>query len=35
MFLKLIEYYSTYQNSYVEHDDAVIEEEIEFIFETT
>src|SRR3990172_8695965 len=35
MFVKLVEYYSKYQNSYVKHDDAVIEEEIEFIFEIT
>lgn len=35
MFGKLIEYYTKYQNSYVKHDDAVIEEEIEFIFELT
>lgn len=35
MFVKLIEYYSKYQNSYVKHDDSVIEEEIEFIFEIT
>ncbi|MBI5162335.1 MAG: hypothetical protein HY985_00365 [Magnetospirillum sp.] len=35
MFLKLIDYYTKYQNSYVKHDDAVIEEEIEFVFEIT
>lgn len=35
MFVKLVEYYSKYQNTYVKHDDAVIEEEIEFIFEIT
>ena len=35
MFLKLVGYYSKYQNSYVKHDDGVIEEEIEFIFEIT
>lgn len=35
MFVKLVEYYASYQNSYVKHDDAVIEEEIEFIFEIT
>ncbi len=35
MFTKLVEYYCKYQNSYVKHDDAVIEEEIEFIFEIT
>ena len=35
MFVKLVDYYSSYQNSYVKHDDSVIEEEIEFIFEIT
>jgi len=35
MFVKLVEYYAGYHNSYVKHDDAVIEEEIEFIFEIT
>lgn len=35
MFQKLIEYFTKYQNSYVKHDDKVIEEEIEFIFEIT
>lgn len=35
MFVKLVEYFCKYQNSYVKHDDAVIEEEIEFIFEIT
>ncbi len=35
MFFKLVEYYTHYQNSYVKHDDAVIEEEVEFIFELT
>ena len=35
MFVKLVDYYSKYQNSYVKHDDSVIEEEIEFIFEIT
>lgn len=35
MFIKLIDYYCKYQNSYVKHDDAVIEEEIEFILEIT
>jgi hypothetical protein len=28
MFVKLVDYYATYHNSYVKHDDAVIEEEI-------
>lgn len=35
MFQKLVDYYSKYQNSYVKHDDKVIEEEIEFMFELT
>jgi hypothetical protein len=35
MFMKLVDYYTKYQNSYVKHDDAVIEEEVEFIFELT
>ncbi|WP_439671212.1 Abortive infection C-terminus [Cupriavidus necator] len=35
MFVKLLEYYTKYNNSYVKHDDAVIEEEIEFILEIT
>jgi hypothetical protein len=35
MFVTLVDYYTKYQNSYVKHDDAVIEEEVEFIFELT
>jgi len=35
MFLKLIDYYTKYQNTYVKHDDAVVEEEVEFVFEIT
>jgi hypothetical protein len=35
MFVKLIDYYTKYQNSDVKHDDAVVEEEVEFIFELT
>lgn len=35
MFVKLIDYYSKYNNTYVKHDDAVIENEIEIIFEMT
>jgi hypothetical protein len=35
MFVKLVEYYGKYQNTYVKHDDAIIEEEIEFILEIT
>ena len=35
MFVKLLDYYAKYNNSYVKHDDAVIEEEIEFVLEIT
>jgi len=35
MFVKLVDYYSKYQNTYVKHDAAVIEEEVEFIIEIT
>jgi len=35
MFAKLVEYYASYQNTYVKHGDAVIEDEIEFVFEIT
>ena len=35
MFVILIDYYCKYQNTYIKHDDAVIENEIEFIFEMT
>ncbi|CAA0114079.1 Uncharacterised protein [Halioglobus japonicus] len=35
MFRILVDYYSKYQNSFVKHNDAVIEEEVEFIFEMT
>jgi len=35
MLVKLVDYYAKYQNSYVKHDDAVIEEEVEFILELT
>lgn len=35
MFTKLLDYYTKYNNSYVKHDDAVIEEEIEFVLEIT
>lgn len=35
MFQKLVEYYSKYQNTYIKHNDWVIEEEVEFIFEIT
>lgn len=35
MFVKLVDYYAKYHNSYVKHDDAVIEQEIEFVLEIT
>jgi hypothetical protein len=35
MFVKLIEYYSKYQNTYVKHDAAVVEQEVDFVFEIT
>ncbi len=35
MFVKLVDYYSKYNNTYVKHDDAVVEEELEFIMEIT
>jgi len=35
MFHKLLEYYAKYQNDYVKHDDAIKEEEVEFVFEIT
>lgn len=35
MFIKLLDYYCKYQNNYIKHDDAVIEEEIEFVMEIT
>jgi len=35
MFKKLVEYYTKYQNTYIKHDDRVMELEIEFIFELT
>lgn len=35
MFNKLIEYYAKYQNTYVKHNSAVIEQEVEFVFEIT
>ena len=31
MFLKLLEYYSKYQNEYIKHDDAMKENEIDFV----
>lgn len=35
MFAKLVDYYGTYQNTYVKHDDSVKDAEIEFIMEIT
>ncbi len=35
MFEKLIDYYTKYQNTYVKHDDAVLNAEIDFVFEIT
>ncbi len=35
MFIKLIDYYSKYQNTYVKHDDAVPTTEVDFILEIT
>jgi hypothetical protein len=35
MFRTLVDYYSKYQNTFVKHNDAVVEEEVEFIFEMT
>lgn len=35
MFVRLVDYYGKYQNTYVKHDDAVVEIEVEFILEIT
>jgi hypothetical protein len=35
MFLQMFEYYTKYNNSYVKHDDAVPEQEVEIMFELT
>lgn len=35
MFRTLVDYFSKYQNTFVKHNDSVIEEEVEFIFEMT
>jgi hypothetical protein len=35
MFEKLIDYYTKYQNTYVKHDDSVLNTEVEFILEIT
>jgi hypothetical protein len=35
MFVKFEDYHCKYQNTYVKHDSAVIEEEVEFVIEIT
>jgi hypothetical protein len=35
MFVKLLDYYAKYNNSYVKHNDSVNEEEVEFVLEIT
>ena len=35
MFVKLLEYYAKYQNTYVKHDSAVVDQEVDFVFEIT
>jgi hypothetical protein len=35
MFRILVDYYTKYQNTFVKHNDAVVEEEVEFTFEMT
>lgn len=35
MFVKLVDYFTKYHNTYIKHDNAVIEEEIEFVIEIT
>ena len=35
MFVKLVEYFTKYQNRYVKHNDGVIEDEVEFMIEIT
>lgn len=35
MFMRLLDYYTKYQNTYVKHNDAVVEEEVEIVFELT
>ena len=35
MILKLIDYFTKYQNTYIKHNDNVNDKEIEFIFELT
>lgn len=35
MFVKLVDYYTKYQNTYAKHDDAVADLEVDFVFEVT
>jgi len=35
MFRTLLDYYTKYQNTYVKHDSAVVDEEVEFVLEMT
>jgi len=35
MLSRLLDYYAKYQNTYVKHSDAVVHEELEFVFELT
>lgn len=35
MFEKLVDYYTKYQNTYIKHDDAVMNAEVEFVLEIT
>jgi len=35
MFLKLVYYYTIYQNTFIKNDAAIIEEVVEFVFEIT
>jgi hypothetical protein len=35
MFVKLIDYYTKYQNTYIKHDDAVVDVEVVIVTELT
>lgn len=35
MFVKVLEYYTKYQNTYIKHDDRVNKDEMEYIIEIT
>jgi hypothetical protein len=35
MFIKQLDYFTKYHNTYIKHDDSVIDAEIEIIFEFT